>query len=219
MVRKVAGVDDAGRGCVIGPLVVAGVLMPEDKLSLLEQMGVKDSKELTPRRREKLAEEIRKVAEKVKVIKVPPQEVDRVVLRGVKYKRLNWLEAKIMAQVITELKPEIVYVDASDVIEERFKKQILEAIPRGIKVVSEHDADAKYPIVSAASIIAKTERDREIQKLREKYGDFGSGYPSDPKTREFLIKCLRERGGYPDCVRRSWKTLKRLSAGRQETLV
>jgi len=218
VVRKVAGVDDAGRGCVIGPLVVAGVLMPEDKLSLLEQMGVKDSKELTPKRREKLAEEVWKVAEKVKVIKVPPQEVDRVVLRGVKYKRLNWLEAKIMAQVITELKPEIVYVDASDVIEERFKKQILEAIPRGIEVVSEHDADAKYPIVSAASIIAKTERDREIQKLREKYGDFGSGYPSDPKTREFLIKCLRERGGYPDCVRRSWKTLKRLSAGRQETL-
>ncbi|RLF37118.1 ribonuclease HII [Candidatus Bathyarchaeota archaeon] len=213
-----AGVDDAGRGCVIGPLVVAGVLMPEDKLKLLEQIGVRDSKELTPKRRERLAEEIRKIAEKIKVVKVPPSEVDRIVFRGVKYRRLNWLEAKVMAQVISELKPEIAYVDASDVLEERFKEQILEEIPAGIEVVSEHDADAKYPIVSAASIIAKTERDKEIQKLRMKYGDFGSGYPSDPKTREFLLKCLRERGKYPDCVRKSWKTLRRLAEERQETL-
>ena len=218
MVRRIAGVDDAGRGCVIGPLVVAGVLMPEDKLKLLEQIGVRDSKELTPKRRERLAEEIRKIAEKIKVVKVPPSEVDRIVFRGVKYRRLNWLEAKVMAQVISELKPEIAYVDASDVLEERFKEQILEEIPAGIEVVSEHDADAKYPIVSAASIIAKTERDKEIQKLRMKYGDFGSGYPSDPKTREFLLKCLRERGKYPDCVRKSWKTLRRLAEERQETL-
>ena len=218
MVRRIAGVDDAGRGCVIGPLVVAGVLMPEDKLKLLEQIGVRDSKELTPKRRERLAEEIRKIAEKIKVVKVPPSEVDRIVFRGVKYRRLNWLEAKVMARVISELKPEIVYVDASDVLEERFKEQILEEIPAGIEVVSEHDADAKYPIVSAASIIAKTERDKEIQKLRMKYGNFGSGYPSDPKTREFLLKCLKERGKYPDCVRKSWKTLRRLAEGRQETL-
>lgn len=218
MVRRIAGVDDAGRGCVIGPLVVAGVLMPEDKLKLLEQIGVRDSKELTPKRRERLAEEIRKIAEKIKVVKVPPREVDRIVFRGVKYRRLNWLEAKVMARVISELKPEIAYVDASDVLEERFKEQILEEIPAGIEVVSEHDADAKYPIVSAASIIAKTERDKEIQKLRMKYGDFGSGYPSDPKTREFLLKCLKERGKYPDCVRKSWKTLRRLAEGRQETL-
>jgi len=218
VVRRIAGVDDAGRGCVIGPLVVAGVLMPEDKLKLLEQIGVRDSKELTPKRRERLAEEIRKIAEKIKVVKVPPSEVDRIVFRGVKYRRLNWLEAKVMAQVISELKPEIAYVDASDVLEERFKEQILEEIPAGIEVVSEHDADAKYPIVSAASIIAKTERDKEIQKLRMKYGDFGSGYPSDPKTREFLLKCLRERGKYPDCVRKSWKTLRRLAEERQETL-
>ncbi len=205
----VAGVDDAGRGCVIGPLVIAGVLMEEDNISKLVQLGVKDSKCLSPRRREILAVEIRRIARRFSVIKLPPKDIDRVVQAGRKLHKLNRLEAQSMAKIIELLKPDIAYVDASDVLEERYKQHILELLPFKVEIVSEHKADMKYPIVSAASIIAKTERDKKIAELKEKYGDFGCGYPSDSKTVDFLQLCLEEFGEYPDCVRKSWKTAKR----------
>lgn len=211
--------DDAGRGCVIGPLVVAGVLMNEEDIPILGSLGVRDSKKLTPRQREILAGEIRRVALKCCVRVVPPNQIDEVVTRGVKLRRLNWLEARVMAEVISELKPDVAYVDASDVVAERFGQQIVEFIPSGIKVISEHNADAKYVVVSAASIIAKTERDSEIAKLRREYGDFGSGYPSDERTIQFLRTWLKRHGSYPDFVRKSWETAKKLmrEVGEKQT--
>jgi len=208
----VAGVDDAGRGSVIGPLVIAGVLMKEENLPKLVQLGVKDSKVLSPRRREKLAVEIKKLALKYSVIKLTPKEIDVVVQTGRKLHRLNRLEAQTMARIIEELKPDIAYVDASDVLEERFKEHILECLSFKVKVISEHKADRKYPIVSAASIIAKVERDEEIEILREKYGDFGCGYPTDKKTINFLHECLQKFGEYPDFVRKSWKPAKKVKS-------
>jgi len=205
----VAGVDDAGRGCVIGPLVIAGVMMKEEDLLKLVELGVKDSKLLSPRRREMLAAEIKRIAEKYTVIKLPPKEIDKVVQTGRKLHRLNRLEAQTMAKVIETLKPDIAYVDASDVLEERFKQHILENLPFKVEIVSEHKADRKYPIVSAASIIAKVERDKEIAELRDTYGNFGCGYPTDPKTISFLQQCLEKLGEYPDFVRKSWKPAKR----------
>jgi len=205
----VAGVDDAGRGCVIGPLVIAGVMMKEEELPKLIELGVKDSKLLTPRRREMLAIEIKKTVQKHSIIKLSPKEIDKIVQTGRKLHNLNWLEAQTMAKVIETLKPEIAYVDASDVLEDRFKQQILESLPFKVRIVSEHKADRKYPIVSAASIIAKVERDKEIAELRKVYGDFGSGYPTDPKTMNFLRQCLEKFGEYPDFVRQSWKPAKR----------
>ena len=117
----VAGVDDAGRGCVIGPLVIAGVLIKEEDLPRLVQLGVKDSKLLSPHRREFLAAEIKKTVEKYSLAKLSPGEIDEVVLKGRKLRKLNWLEAQTMAKVIEALKPDVAYVDASDVLEERFK--------------------------------------------------------------------------------------------------
>ena len=169
----VAGVDDAGRGSVIGPLVIAGILVDSEDLPKLVQLGVKDSKLLSPSRREALAAEIKRMVKKHVVVKLSPAEIDRVVTTGRKLHKLNWLEAKAMAKVIELLHPDVAYVDASDVFEERFKQQILEFLPFKIEVVSEHKADRKYPVVSAASIIAKVERDREIAELKAKYGDFG----------------------------------------------
>lgn len=119
-----------------------------------------------------------------------------------------------MAKVIEMLKPEIAYVDASDVLEERFKQHILECLPFKVEIVSEHKADRNYPIVSAASIIAKVERDEEIAELKEKYGDFGCGYPTDPKTLSFLRQCLKKFEEYPDFVRKSWKPAKRAKSER-----
>lgn len=209
----VAGVDDAGRGSVIGPLVIAGILIDEADVPKLVQLGVKDSKLLSPSRRETLAIEIKRIAQKHAIVKLSPSEIDKVVEKGRKLFRLNWLEAQAMAKVIELLKPDIAYVDASDVLEERFKKQILEFLPFKVEIVSEHKADRKYPVVSAASIIAKVERDREIAELKARYGDFGCGYPTDPKTLEFLHRLLENFKEYPEFVRKSWKPAKRI---RQE---
>lgn len=208
----VAGVDDAGRGSVIGPLVIAGVLMKEEDLEKLTQLGVKDSKLLSPCRREKLAIEIKQLAQKHGVIKISPKEIDKVVEEGRRLHKLNRLEAQVMAKVLEMLKPDLAYVDASDILEERFKEHILECLPSRIELVSEHKADRKYPIVSAASIIAKVERDREIAELARMYGDFGSGYPSDPRTMKFLQKWLEKRGNYPEFIRKSWKPAKKVKA-------
>jgi len=210
----IAGIDDAGRGSVIGPLVIAGILMKEEDLPKLAQLGVKDSKVLSPRRRETLAVEIKRIAKKHSVIKLSPKEIDKVVQTGRKLHRLNRLEAQTMAKVIEMLKPEIACVDASDVLEERFKRHILECLSFKVEIVSEHKADRKYPIVSAASIIAKVERDKEIAELKEKYGDFGCGYPTDPKTVSFLQQCLIKSEEYPDFIRKSWKPAKRAKSER-----
>ncbi|MCX8170600.1 MAG: ribonuclease HII [Candidatus Bathyarchaeota archaeon] len=206
----ICGVDDAGRGPVIGPLVIAGVLVDEDGLDSFIRMGVRDSKTLSPNRREHLAHEILKVVRDYRVVKVPPSEIDNIVGSGRRLNRLNRLEARVMASIIRDLKPNIAYVDASDVVPERFKQHILEEIPFNVKIISEHKADKKYPVVSAASIIAKVERDREIENLKNKYGDFGSGYPADPKTIRFLRDWVERYGSYPDFVRKTWKTAKKM---------
>jgi ribonuclease HII len=206
---SVAGVDEAGRGSVIGPLVIAGVLIRQEDLPVLTDLGCKDSKLLTPRRREALAVEIKKVCQDYHVIKLSPKEIDAVVLGGRKLHKLNYLEAQVMARVLDALRPGKAYVDASDVLENRFKRDIMECMSFKVDIVSEHKADRNYPVVSAASIIAKVERDGEVAKLAEKYGDVGSGYPSDKKTIDFLELCI-ELGDYPECIRRSWRPAKKV---------
>ncbi|MEM2960079.1 MAG: ribonuclease HII [Candidatus Bathyarchaeia archaeon] len=210
----ICGIDDAGRGPVIGPLVIAGILVNEDGLQNLIHLGVRDSKILSPRRREHLAGEILRVVKDYRVIKVSPSEIDRVVEAGRRLNRLNRLEARVMAYIIRELKPDVVYVDASDILPERFKQHILEEVPFQVEVISEHKADKTYPVVSAASIIAKVERDREIEELKRKYGDFGSGYAADPRTVCFLKSWIESHSSYPDFVRKSWKTVKAILKDR-----
>jgi len=207
----IAGIDDAGRGSILGPLVIAGIVLDEENLPKLTALRVRDSKLLSPRRREQLAPEIKKIALKCHIVKFLPVEIDDVVNFGRKLRKLNWLEACGMADVILNLRPDTVFVDASDVVAERFKAQILEKVPFNVKVVSEHKADRNYPIVSAASIIAKVERDAAIDELRKAYGDLGSGYVADKKTMNFLENWIRKHGAHPDFVRKSWKPAKELA--------
>lgn len=213
MPKLIAGVDDAGRGPIIGPMVIAGVLIAEDRERELIAMGVKDSKLLTPDVRTNLAEKVRGLAAKVSAVEVEPKEIDEAVLHGGKFRKLNFLEAKLMAQVISELAPEQAYVDASDVDEERYAGVIRDSLPsqlKGISLVSKHHADRTYPVVSAASIIAKVRRDEAIHALHGEYGNFGSGYITDPRTMEFLREWRRTHGNYPPIVRLSWKTIKEI---------
>jgi ribonuclease HII len=213
----VAGVDEAGRGCVFGPLVVAGVLMSHDLLSDLIALDVKDSKLLTQKKREALFQEITKLVSAFKIVKVSPFEIDKAVNCQIPLHKLNRLEAKTMAHVIEHLHPDEVYVDAVDVFEERFATHISECLFFKPKIISRHKADQLYPIVSAASIIAKVERDREIELLRAQFGDIGSGYLHDEKTKTFLSEWLKTNKDYPVWVRKSWKPVQKALSERDTT--
>jgi len=206
----IAGIDDAGRGPVIGPLVIAGVAIPDESVEELRSIGVKDSKLLSPRSRASLVNQIKNIVSNSTYVIVDPSEIDDVVLKGRKLERLNLLEAKYMARVISELKPQLAYVDASDVIAERFGRTILDMVAFPVTVISEHHADRKYPIVSAASILAKVRRDEVVESLKAEYGEFGSGYVTDPATMSFLRQWIRKHDNLPPVVRRSWKTIREL---------
>jgi ribonuclease HII len=206
----IAGVDEAGRGCVIGPLVIAGYLIKEVNIPLLIQLGVKDSKLLSPKKRKNLSTEIMHIAEKHYIVKLLPSEIDHAVESKRKLHKLNRLEAQTMENIINMIKPDQAYVDAADVVEDRFKHHIQEALTVKANITSKHKADRIYPVVSAASIIAKVERDSEIAVLRGAYGDFGSGYLTDQKTTCFLRQWLQTHDEYPDCVRKSWKPAKQV---------
>jgi ribonuclease HII len=218
----VAGIDEAGRGCVIGPLVIAGILIKQENLPALKQLGVKDSKLLTAKKREKLLPQILDLTEKHVIIKVSPAEIDHVVENGKKLYRLNRLEADNMAKIVNMLQPDEAQVDAVDVLEERFKRHIEENLTVTTNIISKHKADINFPAVSAASIIAKVNRDHEIAMLAAEYGDFGTGYLADGRSMIFLKKWLESNDDYPDFVRRSWKPAKRIKAEKcvvQQTLV
>lgn len=205
----ICGVDEAGRGPVLGDLVMAGVLIDKKNIPKLKKLGVRDSKLLTKEKREELYEKILKIVKSYKIISIKPNIIDKH-LRSDK-SSLNILEAETTAEILNHLNPETVYIDLPDRNPERYKEHILKNLKnKNIILITEYKADLNYPIVSAASIIAKVTRDKHIEELRNRYGDFGSGYPSDPKTQEFL----EENWNNPkiDFIRRewvSWKNLKR----------
>jgi ribonuclease HII len=214
---NIAGIDEAGRGCVVGPLVVAGVLVKEENLPALAALGVKDSKLLTAKKREALFPEILRLAEKHAVVKVAPADIDRFVECSRRLHKLNRLEAETMAQIITELEPDTAYVDAADVVAKRFGQQIQEFSTFKTHIVSEHKADRTYPVVSAASVIAKVERDNAVAALRAEFGDFGTGYLTDPRTGKFLVDWMKVNDEYPECIRKSWKPAKQIKSEKGQT--
>lgn len=226
--------DEAGRGSVIGPLVVAGVAIEESKLSKLKERGIKDSKMLTPRKRKILYREIKSLADGIAIEKVQPAAIDKTVFAGQKLFRLNYLEARSMARVLAQLTYDRAHVDCCDTNQKRFGIQISEIMAEVKGVViglgeknpfverlhSEHHADKNHPVVSAASIIAKVVRDSSIERLQKSHGNFGSGYPSDADTISFLKEHYEQTKNFPSIVRQSWLTIRRMKgelAGNSST--
>ena len=206
---RIAGVDEAGRGCVIGPLVIAAILYEEETLPILKELGVKDSKRLTPKKREKLVQKIKKYALDYKLYKIQPRIIDKVVFRSKPLRRLNYLETIIMAKLIRELKPDIVHVDTPDVNSKRCEHQIQSVINYKIQIFCEPRADNKYTATAAASILAKVTRDQRINELHKIHGNFNSGYASDPKTKRFIEEYFKKHEECPDYMRASWATIQR----------
>ncbi|MBI2547180.1 MAG: ribonuclease HII [Candidatus Aenigmarchaeota archaeon] len=207
----VTGIDEAGRGAVLGPLVVGGVTIDTKSEKKLKALGVKDSKKLTPQRREELYKQIELVAKDVFVLKVAPCRIDTYRSMGV---NLDRIEAMKMAEIIDFNSSKKVFIDSLTSNPEKFKGVIEHFVKnKSVELVVDNYMDESVISVSAASIIAKVERDKEIEELKKQVGvDFGVGYPHDPLTIQFLEKTIKETNGknLPDYIRKSWVTTEML---------
>lgn len=217
---NILGLDEAGRGPVLGPMVIGGIIIPEKKEKIIERMGVKDSKRVTPKRRAILARKLTKMFE-YKLVEISAKEIDLLRAKGV---NLNQIEKNAMKEIIENLCSEFdvdkIIIDALDVKEGRLQDQMQEFVGPDKEVIAEHKADDNYLAVGAASIIAKNERDRIIDELNRDYirrtkdrNGIGSGYPSDPKTKAFLKQYSYDE--MPDFVRRSWGTVQKIKEAEE----
>jgi ribonuclease HII len=207
----VSGIEEAGRGPVIGPLVMAIAATEIHNETRLKEMGVKDSKMLSPLQRERLFDEIKEIC-KFEILIVSPQDVDAAV--NSEETNLNYLEADTSSILINKLKPDKVILDcpSTNIVDyARYVEKKLNYKPK--ELIAEHKADENHVIVGAASILAKVTRDREIRKIKEKHNiEFGSGYPSDPRT----ISFIRDNYNKYDIFRKSWSTWKKVAAKKEQ---
>ncbi|MEF8847923.1 MAG: ribonuclease HII [Candidatus Thermoplasmatota archaeon] len=208
MIQEISGVDEAGRGPVIGPLIVAGVKFKNQ--DILEEIKVKDSKRLSPKNRTKLERIIKQKSDRYETLKIPAKDIDDMR----KVMTMNEIEIHAFTKVIKKLKTNFCYVDSADANEKRFGNNIQKNLNKKIKIISEHKADDTYPIVSAASILAKTRRDKEVKKIEKNLQKklklpLGSGYPSDMITSKFLNTYIEKYKKLPPYTRRSWNTSKK----------
>jgi len=207
----IAGVDEAGRGCVIGSLVVGCILFDSKKLEECEiYHDLNDSKKLSPAKRERLDKQIDKFAEEVCIVDMTAKEINKNHASGMTLNEMG-VQAFADALNLLDTKPDAIYLDAADIFEERFGKQISEKLKWDVedfpKVFSEHKGDEKWKVVSAASIVAKVYRDEGIEYLKSVGKIEGSGYPADPYTRKFLEEYYAKNKKFPPEARKKWSTL------------
>jgi ribonuclease HII len=203
---RVVGVDEAGRGSFVGPLVVGAFAVDDKDLPSIGAAGACDSKELTPTEREEVYARLQRLGDLASVALSP-----RTVDRAVRVNGLNRLEAEAFGTVIRNLHAEEARVDACDTNEARFGRHVSAKAGGGVRVIARHHADRDDPLVGAASIVAKVRRDRALARLRASVGDgIGSGYPSDAQTVEFVRAHLQRVEEVPNWVRVSWATMIRV---------
>ncbi|MFB6116705.1 MAG: ribonuclease HII [Candidatus Nanosalina sp.] len=207
--KKILGIDEAGRGPVIGSMFIGGFMINEEDIEKLEDLGVKDSKKLSDSKREDIRGRLESVGE------VFLQEFTASTLDDMMdVMTINEIELKGFADVIDLAEPDKVVMDLPEPDGERFigkVKDLMDTDHHDVEFVAEHGADDKFPVVSAASIVAKSARESHVEKLHEKYGyDFASGYPHDKPTIEFLERYLDQEDELPSETRKAWSTAQRL---------
>ena len=208
--KSIMGIDEAGRGCVIGPMVICGIVVRHERLEMLVELGVKDSKQLSAARRQALCGHITGIIERSFIAEIAPCEIDQ--------ENINTLGLREIARMIAAAEPDEVFIDvpARGRGIATYCQKIRALLPKpGVALIAENKADETYPVVSAASIIAKVTRDTMIEKLRAEYGDFGSGYASDPRTKKFVADCYADTGEFPEIVRHKWLTVRRFTDPQQ----
>ncbi|MBN1923242.1 MAG: ribonuclease HII [Nanoarchaeota archaeon] len=211
----VCGIDEAGKGPLIGDLVITGCLIEEND-KRLEELGVKDSKLLSKEKREELSGKIKEVIKSYETIRISAMEIDTRNRVGC---NLNQLECLKMAQIINKLNPDKVIIDCPHPVPEKFKHELIKELNnKSVEIIAEHKADYKYPLVSAASIIAKVTRDAHIKELSEVLGlKIGSGYPNDPATKELIAQYFSK--GFDKLtpfIRHSWETYKKAKNEKEQ---
>lgn len=234
------GIDEAGKGPVLGSMFAAAVRVADARLL---PAGIDDSKRLAPEQRQSIAAELRDddrvavaVAE-IPVARIDDPETDMNTLTVAAHAEAaagvvgDPAVAGDGAGAITDAAPDATeavptgLADAGDTSEERFARRVADRVPAEVDLTAEHGADEEHAVVGAASIVAKVARDAHVADLADQYaetygepfGDLGSGYPSDPNTREFLETFVAEHGRLPDCARRSWSTCEDVLAEHQQS--
>ena len=202
---KILGIDEAGRGPVIGPMVMCGYLVEEERLGQLRELGVKDSKVLSPEKREAMVPALKALCSDYIILKIPCEEIDSC-------HNLNHLEIDKMRQMIKALRPDKIIIDSPETNTKRFAEKVMGGLSLDAEIICENYADANYVEVSAASVLAKSAREEEIAKLHKEYGFFGTGYTSDERTIAFLKGWLKRNKELPGMARKSWITSKMLLA-------
>ena len=203
------GADEAGKGPVIGSMFVAGLVIEEEKLFDLAAMGVKDSKMLSPAKRETLARKINTIAVDQYILEVRPEVIDELRL----VMTMNEIMVRSFSQVVERLHADRAVLDAADVNAERFGRAVRAHSRTTMDLIAEHKADQRHHVVSAASILAKVHRDQSMRQLESAMNcRIGSGYPHDRDTISFLCDWVREKKDLPPCARHSWATAQRIKA-------
>ncbi|HKJ97041.1 MAG TPA: ribonuclease HII [Thermoplasmataceae archaeon] len=194
------GIDEAGRGPVLGPMVISLVCADAD---VLRELRVRDSKTLSRSRRETLYTRILSVANRVEHTIISVEEINDLMNE----KTLNEIELQFAVKLAGLADGEIV-VDCFDVNENRASERMSRESGKTVRCI--HKADRDYPAVSAASIVSKVIRDREIDRIKEKYGEIGSGYPADPVTRDFIERAMTQGLDISQIIRTHWDTVRQI---------
>lgn len=220
----IAGIDDATKCPCIGSIFVAGVVADQKTIRAWKRAGVKDSKLIAKKKREKLAELVKETAITYNIQEITPAMIDNKIVN------LNAWEMVVVLSVATQLNNACntissIIIDNWEVSTQLFWQRLNQvknctleqvqpylnispAIAQFQSFVPEHYADEKYTIVGAASILAKTSSDAQYAEYKKIYGNFGSGSPGDPATRLFV---WQHRKNPLPIIRQSWQTFKTLS--------
>ena len=209
--QSVLGLDEAGRGSVLGPLVIGAFAIDADAIPRLLDLGVRDSKLLPADRREKIYAELPGFGD-CRSVHLGPARIDAAVAKH----GLNDLELATFAEIVRAVGPAETRADACDPNARRFARTLKALSGSEAPVKARHHMDRDDLVVGAASIVAKVERDRAIARLAAEIGEpVGSGYPSDPRTMQFLRRWTAARGARgTSWLRQSWDPTKRLMRER-----
>lgn len=193
---------------------MCGYLVDDKNIYKLKNLEVKDSKLLTAGRRGYLAKKLKNIAQDFVLLNISARGIDK--LRTIS--NLNRLEIQRMQDMINFLQPDKVIIDALEANTKKFHSKVSSRVKnKNIKIITENFADKNFIEVSAASILAKVQRDEGIKKLQKKFGDFGSGYSSDPKTIRFLKDWIKSNKEFPYFVRKSWLTIQYIKEEKEQT--